>query len=95
MTMEGLYPIIRKMTNAAIPLVYWMGYGPELSLVSSCHLAKWTLTISDSPLTRIFAKRWLDITGTKISDIWESAVRAVVNSIVFRPGISQVRHSKM
>jgi oxalate---CoA ligase len=94
MTMEELYPIIRKMTNAAIPLVYWMGYGPELSLVSSCHLVKWTLTISDSPLTRIFAKRWLDITGTKIGDVWESAVRAVVNSIVFRPGISQVRHSR-
>jgi len=47
--------------------------------------------ISKNPSTRIFPRRWFDLTGKKALDVWESALKAVVGVVVFRPGVSQVR----
>jgi len=33
----------------------------------------------------------MDIKGQKVVDFWQVAVRAVMSTIIFRPGISQVR----
>ncbi|KAJ3936613.1 MAG: hypothetical protein NXY57DRAFT_885326 [Lentinula lateritia] len=68
--------------------LHWVGYNNTL-LVSSAHAASWTVALSDSPLIRVFPRRWLDIFGKKVIDVWEAALRAVIGAIVFRPGISQ------
>jgi transcription factor C subunit 3 len=39
----------------------------------------------------MFPRRWLDIKGEKVPDIWQAAIRAVMGTIIFRPGILQVR----
>ena len=41
----------------------------------------------------VFPRRWLDIYGRKLDEMWEAALRAVVGQILLRPGISQVRTS--
>jgi hypothetical protein len=76
--------------DAAFPLVYVAGYG-HLTLVAAHHVRHWTITVSDASLTRVLPRRWLDIAGRRMVDVWESACRAVVGVILFRPGIPQVR----
>ena len=39
----------------------------------------------------VFPRRWLDIYGRKLKEVWEAAVRAVLGLVLLRPGISQVR----
>lgn len=77
------------MLTANIPLVYWVGYD-EMRLISTQCAAKWAVVTQQDPLTRIFPRRWLDLKGQKIADFWQSALRAVMSTVVFRPGISQV-----
>lgn len=77
------------MITTSIPLLFWTGYS-SLVLVSSAYLNAWAVTISENPATRIFPRRWLDIAGLKITDIWEAGLKATIGVIVFRPGISQV-----
>jgi hypothetical protein len=81
--------IVKKLTESSVPLLFWAGYS-TLVLVSSAYLKTWTVLASESPSTRIFPRRWLDISGLKIVDFWEAALRAVMGVIIFRPGISQV-----
>ena len=81
--------IVKKLTGSSVPLLFWAGYS-TLVLVSSAYLKHWTALVSENPPTRIFPRRWLDISGLKIVDFWEAAMRAVMGVIVFRPGISQV-----
>lgn len=76
------------MTNTAIPLLSWTGYN-SLVLISSLYLKNWTVIVSDNPMTRIFPRRWFDISGVKVADFWEAGLRAVMGAIVFRPGITQ------
>ncbi|KAJ3864146.1 hypothetical protein EV359DRAFT_41641 [Lentinula novae-zelandiae] len=83
---EELLSVISKMTEDSF--LHWVGYNNTL-LVSSAHAASWTVALSDSPLIRVFPRRWLDIFGKKVIDVWEAALRAVIGAIVFRPGISQ------
>jgi transcription factor C subunit 3 len=66
-----------------------MGYGSSLYLVSAVHITKWTVSVSSNPLTRVFPRRWLDITGARITEIWEAALKCVVGTVIFRPGIPQ------
>lgn len=75
--------------DAAVPLMFWTGYA-SVVLVSSLYLQEWTVTTSESPKILIFPRRWFDIVGLKMNDVWESALKAVVGVILFRPGISQV-----
>ena len=77
------------MTESSVPLLFWAGYA-TLVLVSSAYLKNWTVLVSESPARRIFPRRWLDISGVKIVNFWEAALRAVMGVIIFRPGISQV-----
>lgn len=84
---EELLSVVSKMTEDSF--LHWVGYNNTL-LVSSAHAASWTVALSDSPLIRVFPRRWLDIFGKKVIDVWEAALRAVIGAIVFRPGISQV-----
>lgn len=85
-----LVPLIQRLTEHQLPFLYWMGYGPTLYLVSASHITNWTVLVSANPVTRVFPRRWLDITGTRITDIWDAALKAVIGTIVFRPGIPQI-----
>ncbi|KAJ3853299.1 hypothetical protein EV368DRAFT_39211 [Lentinula lateritia] len=87
MVPEELLSVVSKMTEDSF--LHWVGYNNTL-LVSSAHAASWTVALCDSPSIRIFPRRWLDIFGKKVIDVWKAALRAVIGAIVFRPGISQV-----
>lgn len=89
---EHIHLAIIKMHNLPIPLLFWIGYQSD-RLISADYLSAWTVAISDddaSPLTRFFPRRWLDIYGRRISDLWDAGLKAVVGMILMRPGVSQV-----
>jgi hypothetical protein len=37
-------------------------------------------------------RRWIDVNGSQVPEIWEAGLRAVIGTIVSKPAISQVRH---
>jgi hypothetical protein len=77
------------MVEASIPQVYWTGY-ESLILVSAHFVAKWGVNITKDPISCLFPRRWLDIKGNKVPSFWHAALRSVMGSVIFRPGISQV-----
>jgi hypothetical protein len=70
------------------PLCFWAGYTNRV-VVHSRYMQSWTVLISENPPARILPRRWRTIDGGQMNDIWESAVRAVICVVVFKPGISQ------
>ncbi|KZT06305.1 uncharacterized protein LAESUDRAFT_726133 [Laetiporus sulphureus 93-53] len=82
--------IINRLINASIPLAYWAGY-TKIILVSAAHIRPWAVCLSDTDgrSVMLFPRRWIDITGRRINDVWEAALRAVLGIVVFRPGICQ------
>ncbi|PSR80716.1 hypothetical protein PHLCEN_2v6632 [Hermanssonia centrifuga] len=87
---QWLPETIALLTNSNTPLAFWTGY-TEVVLVSSLHLQTWTVIVSQNEDTcvRVLPRRWLDIHGREIPEVWEAACRAVIGVIAFRPGISQ------
>ena len=81
---------LNQLVEASIPQVYWTGY-ESLVLVSAHFIAKWSVTVTKDPMSNIFPRRWLDIRGNRVPSFWQAALRAVMGSVIFRPGISQVR----
>lgn len=51
------------------------------------------MVVSEEPRTRVFPRRWIDIRGDRIPNLWAAALRAVLGTLVFRPGISQAELS--
>lgn len=88
MTYRQLFSVVKKMTESAIPLLFWTGYSTVV-LVSSAFLKHWTVAVSRNPMTRIFPRRWIDITASKVTDFWDAALKAVLGVVIFRPGITQ------
>ncbi|KAF7306563.1 B-block-TFIIIC domain-containing protein [Mycena indigotica] len=88
--LETIRAGVRKLTDCKLPLLFWTGY-KSLLLVASVYLRKWSILISQDPMMRVFPRRWLDMTGNKISDRWEAAARAVMGVLVFHPGITQAQ----
>jgi hypothetical protein len=84
---------VNQMVEASIPQVYWTG-NESLILVSAHFIAKWGVNVSKDPMSRLFPRRWLDIKGNKVPSFWHAALRSVIGSVIFRPGISQVMHFK-
>lgn len=84
--------LVRRMTDRKVPLCFWTGY-TSVVLVSPMYLRNWGVVVSESPMMRILPRRWYDIGGIKIVDIWQAGLRAVMGLIFFRPGIAQVRQS--
>ncbi|KAF5377206.1 hypothetical protein D9615_006321 [Tricholomella constricta] len=87
-TSRQLFSTIKKMTESSIPMLFWTGYS-SLVLVSSAYIKNWTVLVSETPATRTFPRRWFDISGRKVADFWEAALKAVMGVIIFRPGVSQ------
>ena len=94
--------VVQRMSEGPIPLAHWTGYTAIVLVASAC-IRKWTVTISDSQEEEaestseppqksiVFPRRWLDIYGRKLADMWESALRAVLGLVLLHPGVSQVR----
>lgn len=93
---ELLTAAVDGMLRAEIPLAYWLGYR-EIVFVSAYHITPWTVLIAEGDMdcTRIFPRRWLDIDGRTLSEVWEAAQRAAISIILFHPGIAQVRMFKI
>lgn len=85
--------VVERMTETSVPLLFWSGYSCA-TLFSAAYLREWSLLISEEPRVRIFPRRWLGLTGEKVLDVWDAALKAVVGLVVFRPGISQVGNPK-
>ncbi|KAJ6519412.1 hypothetical protein C8R45DRAFT_1066116 [Mycena sanguinolenta] len=81
---------IGSITECAVPLIFWAGY-QSLVLVASSYLPAWSVLLSMEPQMRIFPRRWLDMTGTKVMDVWEAATRAVMGVLVLHPGVTQTQ----
>jgi hypothetical protein len=81
---------LSSLMNNPIPLIVLVGHSRAL-VVSARHSGAWTVTVSEDPRMNVLPRRWLDMTGVKLRDTWRAALRAVIGTVVFRPGISQVR----
>ena len=79
------------IVDADVPLAFWTGYG-EIVLVSSHYVPSWSVILSEDEVsyTRLAPRRWLDIYGRRIPEVWEAACKAVMGCVLFHPGISQV-----
>ena len=94
-----LFAVVQRMTDAPVPLAHWTGYNAVV-LVHAGAIRPWTVVVShhsaqagaaaDGPQSIVFPRRWLDIYGRKLQDVWETALRAVLGFVLLRPGISQV-----
>ncbi|KAJ7693612.1 hypothetical protein B0H17DRAFT_1059213 [Mycena rosella] len=87
---DSLFAAVQRLTECTVPPMFWAGYA-SLVLVASSHLRAWTVEISTAPLTRIFPRRWIDMTGSKVMDVWDAAARAVMGVLVFHPGLTQAQ----
>ncbi|KAI8995421.1 hypothetical protein BD414DRAFT_410090 [Trametes punicea] len=84
--------VIQRMSDMAVPLAYWAGYA-AIVLVHATHIKPWTVAVTDPENAdlklMVFPRRWLDIYGRKVHDLWDAAMRAAVGLILLRPGTSQ------
>ncbi|KAH9853100.1 hypothetical protein C2E23DRAFT_885087 [Lenzites betulinus] len=92
--------VIHRMTDAPVPLAHWTGHATVV-LVGAAHIRPWAVVVPVSepedtgrgaePTAKrmIFPRRWLDIYGRKLHEVWDAALRAVVGLVLLRPGISQ------
>jgi oxalate---CoA ligase len=76
--------------DSPVSLITLVGHS-GLRVVCSRHSEAWVVTVNEEPRINILPRRWLDIRGIKVQETWRAALRAVLGTIVFRPGISQVR----
>ena len=77
------------LMDAATPMMFNIGYSTQI-LVAARHVRRWTVTTSLDPLSRFLPRRWLGIDGRRIPDVYEAAQRAVMSTVLLRPGITQV-----
>jgi hypothetical protein len=89
MSNNDLLDAVQELMKSSVPLIYSLGYA-SLSLVSALFVRGWSIQISESPVVRIFPRRWLDTQGRQVVEYWQAALKAVLGLVVFRPGISEV-----
>ncbi|KAJ7071454.1 hypothetical protein C8F01DRAFT_1110582 [Mycena amicta] len=87
---EAIRLAVRRMTECGVPPLFWAGYS-SLVLVASVYLRAWSVVISAVPMMRMFPRRWVDMTGSRVVDHWEAATRAVMGVLVFHPGLTQTQ----
>ncbi|EKM60813.1 uncharacterized protein PHACADRAFT_179990 [Phanerochaete carnosa HHB-10118-sp] len=81
---------IGRLTGSVVPLAFWSGYR-EVVLVSSRYWNAWSVVTSEeeTKCARVLPRRWLDISGHVISEVWNAARKAIMAIVIFHPGISQ------
>lgn len=67
--------------------------------MSARHVSPWTVSLQptgseedalDFQVTKAFPKRWMNITGKQIPEVWTAALRNLIAIVHTRPGICQV-----
>ena len=83
---------VSRITEGTLPLAFWTGY-KETVLVSALYLGSWSVITEqdEDKCVRVLPRRWLDINGRVMTEVWRSACRAAMGTLVFHPGISHVR----
>lgn len=80
---------LRRWTVIISPRLPLPPTGPTDRVPSEKPLSEGTPEATQKALVRVFPRRWLDIHGHKMADVWVTARQAVMGIIVFHPGISQ------
>lgn len=80
--------LVQRMASLTPPVLMLTGYTTPV-VVSSDHCAPWTVTLSEDPLTYVLPRRWLDVRGARVDELWTAALRSVVGTVVSHPGIPQ------
>ena len=83
-----VYGAIDKVTSRRAPLFFWAGY-LSVVLVSSAYLQAWSL-VTPTSLVMVKPRRWIDIDGSQVLEMWEAGLRVAMGTIVSRPAITQV-----
>lgn len=83
-----VHGVMDKVTSRRTSLFFWTGY-LSVVLVSSTYLQAWSLIVPKS-LVMVKPRRWTDINGSQIHEIWDAGLRAVMGMIVSRPAVTQV-----
>lgn len=81
--------VVDKIISRPMPLFFWTGY-ISIMLVTSTYLQTWNLIVPTLP-AMVKPRRWTDINGAQVPEIWEAGLRAVMGMIVSRPATTQVR----
>ncbi|KAL4080394.1 hypothetical protein V8B97DRAFT_1863880 [Scleroderma yunnanense] len=80
--------LVQRMTSLSPPVLFWTGYVTPV-LVASENCIPWTAIVSDHPITFVLPRRWLGVRGSRLNDFWMAALRAIVGTVILRPGIPQ------
>lgn len=87
--------VVRTLSSLSVPLLYAVGYTASV-VVSAMHIGPWVVALGGetdaSPVVKVFPRRWLDISGNRVREVWDAAVRSVIALIHSRPGICQVKY---
>jgi hypothetical protein len=89
--LECVVSVLESLMDNTIPLIVRVGH-VQPRIVCSSQSAPWTVMVNNSeePRINVLPRRWLNSTGEKVREMWRAALRAVIGTVVFRPGISQV-----
>lgn len=90
---ECVVSVLESLMDNTIPLVVRVGH-VRPRIVCSSRSAPWTIVVNEEPRINVLPRRWLNSAGEKVRELWRSALRAVIGTVVFRPGISQVSRAK-
>ncbi|EUC63046.1 B-block-binding subunit of tfiiic protein [Rhizoctonia solani AG-3 Rhs1AP] len=92
----NLLPTLAALTKANPPQAYALGYD-QARIVSAQYLSDWAVeaasgneeaTQTESKF--IFPRRWLDIYGNMLEDIWTMSIRAVTGAFMYRPCMNEL-----
>ncbi|KAH9050483.1 hypothetical protein EDB84DRAFT_1449184 [Lactarius hengduanensis] len=86
--LECVVSVLESLMDNTIPLVVRVGH-VQPRIVLSSHSALWTAVVNEEPRINVLPRRWLNSTGEKVRETWHAALRAVIGTVVFRPGITQ------
>ncbi|KAH8120510.1 hypothetical protein DFH11DRAFT_1685786 [Phellopilus nigrolimitatus] len=89
-SVELCMDVIYRLSTLHVPIIYLTGYSSSL-VVSAKFVSTWAVTLPGTtrPITKLFPRRWLDIAGGRVTEVWNAALRAVVGLVHLKPGISQ------
>lgn len=90
MTDGNIVSSLEVLIHANPPLLLRAGYN-GLRVISAQHAWEWGMIIRDEDkFDLIMPRRWIDITGSHITDGWRLANLAILSTIFIRPGITLV-----
>ena len=87
--LDCVVSVLESLMDNTIPLIVRVGH-VRSRIVCSSQSAPWTVMVNEEPRINELPRRWLNLSGEKVREMWRAALRAVIGTIVFRPGISQV-----